>query len=180
MITSTSAEPASIQAWFAGRLPAPWTTTSPRITIDKEEITVSVALDPVELDAEASDDARQEAALGRISAWREETRDARMRIASEAQQRFGRKVSWGAQVGDQEALFTHIAVPAMTRLRQPQRQVLDTLVEAGVARSRSDALAWCVKLVEQHSDEWLSELRSAMERVRTVREQGPASGGAVG
>ena len=44
----------------------------------------------------------------------------------------------------------------MTRLRQPQRMVLDTLVDAGVARSRSDALAWCVRLVGQHEDDWLT------------------------
>ena len=63
----------------------------------------------------------------------------------------------------------------MTRLRQPERQVLDTLVDAGVARSRSEALAWCVKLVGRNADEWLAELRSAMEGVQRVREQGPAS-----
>jgi hypothetical protein len=82
-------------------------------------------------------------------------------------------VSWGATIGDRSALFTHLAAPVMTRLRQPQRQVLDTLVESGVARSRADALGWCVRLVGQHSDEWLTELRGAMEKVKAVREQGP-------
>ena len=61
----------------------------------------------------------------------------------------------------------------MTRLRQPERQVLDTLVDAGVARSRAHALAWCVRLVGEHADEWLGELRTAMEQVREVRETGP-------
>jgi Arc/MetJ-type ribon-helix-helix transcriptional regulator len=61
----------------------------------------------------------------------------------------------------------------MTRLTQPQRMVLDTLVESGVARSRSDALAWCVRLVATHQGEWLADLDSAMTAVRTVREQGP-------
>jgi hypothetical protein len=50
---------------------------------------------------------------------------------------------------------------------------LDTLVDAGVARSRSHALAWCVRLVGQHTDEWLTSLRTAMEEVQRVREQGP-------
>ena len=63
----------------------------------------------------------------------------------------------------------------MTRLRQPQRQVLDTLVDAGVARSRADALAWCVRLVGQHEDDWLAELRTAMESVADVRAKGPAA-----
>jgi len=63
----------------------------------------------------------------------------------------------------------------MTRLRLPERQVLDTLVDAGVARSRADALAWCVRLVGQHEDDWLAELRTAMESVADVRAKGPAA-----
>jgi hypothetical protein len=96
-----------------------------------------------------------------------------MRIADEAQARYDRTVSWGVLVGDERIMFTHIAVPVMTRLRQPQRQVLDTLVDAGVARSRSDALAWCVKLVGEHADEWLGKLREAMSEVDDLRAQGP-------
>ena len=61
----------------------------------------------------------------------------------------------------------------MTRLRQPERQVLDTLVDAGVARSRSDALAWCVRLVGEHADDWLAKLREAMQAVERVRAKGP-------
>ena len=63
----------------------------------------------------------------------------------------------------------------MTRLRQPQRLVLDTLVDAGVARSRADALAWCVRLVGQHEEDWLVELRQAMTAVADVRSHGPAA-----
>lgn len=173
MTTSTTSA-GDVRAWFAGRLPKEWTTTEPSITLDREEITVRIQVDPVVLPAEASDDEIAAAASIRFSAWREETREARIGIAREAERRFERKVSWGATVGDHEALFTHIAVPAMTRLRQPERQVLDTLVETGVARSRADALAWCVKLVGEHSEEWLADLRAAMENVRAVREQGPA------
>jgi hypothetical protein len=61
----------------------------------------------------------------------------------------------------------------MTRLRQPERQVLDTLVDAGVARSRSEALGWCVRLVAEHADTWLTELRTAMETVGELRQRGP-------
>jgi hypothetical protein len=102
-----------------------------------------------------------------------------MRIADEAQDKYGRKVSWGVEVkaagsDDYERiLFTHIAVPVMTRLRQPERQVLDTLVDAGVARSRSDALAWSVKLVGEHTEEWLTKLREAMKNVDDLRSEGP-------
>ena len=96
-----------------------------------------------------------------------------MAIAREAERRFERKVSWGARCGEEAALFTHVAAPVMTRLRQPERQVLDTLVEAGVARSRADALGWCVKLVQQHSGEWLDELQESLVNVERVRANGP-------
>ncbi len=166
-----------ITAWFTGRLPQEWTSAEPQLNIDREEITVRIQLEPVELDADASEDSRNEASAGRLSGWREQTRDARMSIAREAEHRFERKVSWGASIGSTSVLFTHLAVPVMTRLRQPQRAVLDTLVEAGVARSRADALKWCVRLVGQHSDEWLKELRTAMENVHSVRDRGPVSAG---
>ncbi|MDT4933357.1 MAG: hypothetical protein QOK11_1249, partial [Pseudonocardiales bacterium] len=112
-------------------------------------------------------------AAGRIGRFREETREQRMQIADEAEARYGRKVAWGAGVGDQRQIFTHLAVPVMTRLRQEDRRVLDTLVDAGVARSRSDALAWCVRLVGEHTDEWLAGLREAMGAVDKLRSQGP-------
>ena len=97
-----------------------------------------------------------------------------MAIAREAEHRFGRQVAWGAEAGETSQVFTNLSVPVMTRLRQPERRVLDTLVDSGVARSRSDALAWCVKLVARNSDEWLSELRTAMTTVESVRQQGPS------
>lgn len=97
-----------------------------------------------------------------------------MRIAREAEHRFERKVAWGAQVGGTRQVWTNLSVPVMTRLRQRERLVLDTLVDSGVARSRSDALAWCVRLVGRNTEEWLGELRTAMESVERVRAAGPA------
>ena len=98
-----------------------------------------------------------------------------MLIAREAEHRFDRKVAWGVTVGDHSELFTHLAVPVMTRLRQPERMVLDTLVAANVARSRADALAWCVRLVGRNTDQWLSELREAMQAVERLRAEGPTT-----
>ena len=112
-------------------------------------------------------------AEGRVARFREESRAERMLIAEEAQDRYGRTVSWGVEAGGERTLFTHIAVPVMTRLKQPERQVLDTLVDAGVARSRADALAWTVKLVGDHTEEWLAKLRGAMSAVDDLRAQGP-------
>lgn len=171
MITEEERE--AIAGWFSGRLPKEWTVEPPRVTVDREEITVVLTIDDVE--PGESEVATAEARAGRARGFREDTREARMKIAREAEHRYQRKVSWGLRVGDHEELWTHVAAPVMTRLRQPQRQVLDTLVDAGVARSRADALAWCVRLVGQHEGDWLAELRQAMTAVDDVRRKGPAA-----
>ena len=173
MARERNTSPEELQGWFAGRLPDGWFTGPADVTGDREEILVVGTLAEPELPAEAAPEARAAALASRIQGFREDTRGQRMRIADEAQHRFGRRVSWGARCGDQEQLFTTAAVPAMTRLRMPERRVLDTLVEAGVARSRSHALAWCVKLVAQNQDEWLADLRGALTHVEKVREEGP-------
>lgn len=169
----TSGAGEAVRGWFAGRLPKDWFTGPVEVLLDREEITVVGALEPPELTDGASEAERSAAADGRAKAFREDTREQRMLIAREAQHRFGRTVSWGVEVSGERFLFTHLAVPVMTRLRQPERLVLDTLVSAGVARSRADALAWSVRLVGRHAQDWLGELRSAMEQVERVRAQGP-------
>ena len=168
-------EPLSSQeaeAWFAGRLPDGWFAASPEVTVDREEILIVGTLPGL---AEEFADAAALAAAhaGRISRFREQTREERIEIARQAEHRFGRKVAWGARLGETTELFTTLSVPVMTRLRQPERIVLDTLVAAGVARSRSDALAWAVRLVGEHAEGWLEELRQAMTRVEDLRNQGP-------
>jgi len=160
-------------AWLTGRLPGDWFTGAPTINVDREEIIVVGELAAPEVAEGADESAHKAAALGRIGRFREDTRESRMQIADEAEARYGRKIAWGASIGESRALFTHLAVPVMTRLRQDERRVLDTLVDAGVARSRSEALAWCVKLVGEHTDEWLASLREAMTKVDEVRAEGP-------
>lgn len=175
--------------WFAGRLPDNWFEGAPTVTVDRDEIIVVGRLPDLPHDATATDAtndtdtnidaeeanvaARAAAEAGRIARFREDTREERMAIAREAEHRYARKVAWGAQLGGTHMAFTTISVPVMTRLRQPERQVLDTLVDAGVARSRSEALAWCVRLVGEHADTWLQELRDAMVEVDRLRSQGP-------
>src|SRR6476620_1795043 len=151
-----------LQGWFAGRLPGDWFTGPPEVTADREEILVVGTLTDPEVGADATEEARGSARRARIQRFREDTREQRIRIALEAERSLGRKVSWGARVGDLEQTFTTLSVPHMTRLRMSERAVLDTLVDAGVARSRSEALAWSVRLVGEHTEEWLSSLRSAM------------------
>jgi len=161
-----------IRGWFAGRLPDEWFTEPAVITVDREEITIVGTLP-----AEGDDAHAPGFAEGRIKRFREQTRERRIEIAREAEHRFQRKVAWGAECADVSEMFTTLSVPVMTRLRQSERRVLDTLVDAGVARSRSDALAWCVRLTGEHADAWLAELRTALQRVEEVRAQGPGVSG---
>jgi hypothetical protein len=163
-----------IGGWFAGRVPDGWFTEPPEVTSDREEIVVVGRILEPEFPRGASRAAKAAARSARIQRFREESRDRRIGIALEAEHLWGRKVSWGAMCGDRRELFTTLSLPVMTRLRQAERQVLDTLEDAGVARSRSDALAWCVRLVGAKQEEWLADLREAFEEVERVRSQGPA------
>ena len=161
-----------IDGWLTGRLPDSWFDGELDVTVDRDEIVVVGTL-PVDRSPEDDEGARA-LELGRIQRFREETRRQRMRIADEAEHRFGRKVAWGAQCGQTRVVFTNLSVPVMSRLRQPERRVLDTLVDAGVARSRSEAVAWCVRLVGQHEHDWLERLQAALVEVRAARAEGPA------
>src|SRR5689334_11083624 len=171
MDSSPPVERAEVAGWFAGRLPDGWFTGPVDLTIDRDEITVVGTLP----EPEAGEGDPAAARAGRIARFREETRQERMAIADAAQERYGRSVAWGAACGDTREVFTNLSTPVMTRLRQAERLVLDTLVDAGVARSRSEGLAWAVRLVGQHADEWLTELRRAMESVDEVRRRGPGT-----
>lgn len=155
MITAEQSE--KLRAWFAERLPVDVYESLVSVTVDREEITVVGAVPASES----------------VKEFRERTREQRVEVAREAEELYRRKVAWGVRSGEETVLFTHLAVPVMTRLRQSERQVLDTLVAGGVARSRADALAWCVRLVGENTDEWLRELRESLDEVRRVRAQGP-------
>jgi hypothetical protein len=151
-----------VAAWLGRRLPDGWFAGPPEVAADSEEILVVGRL---------PDGAEDPLAAARR--FREETREPRVLLASELERRYRRKVSWGVDCGDERLLFTTLSVPVMTRLRLPERRVLDTLIDAGVARSRSDALAWCVRLVGRHEADWIGELRSALVAVKRVRARGP-------
>jgi hypothetical protein len=165
-----------VKGWFAGRIPQGWFTGPPEVEADREEILIVGTLPDVELGKGAGADAIRAARAGRIKQHREDTREARMAIAREAEHRFRRKVSWGAMCGDERELFTTLSIPVMTRLRMREREVLDTLVNAGVARSRSHALAWCVKLVAENEGQWIDKLQEALTSVKKVRSEGPGFG----
>lgn len=165
----------ALHDWFTSRIPADWLAGSVIVQGDREELTVVI---PIEMPqaADAASGAERAAIRERHSRWfRENTRQRRMEIARDAEHLYGRKISWGVHCDDETYMFTTVSVPVMTRLRQGERLVLDTLVDAGVARSRSDALAWCVRLVGEHEQSWLADLRAALRRVQRVRADGPRS-----
>lgn len=153
----------TIETWVREHLPRGW-FEAVDVRVDRDEIIIVGTLKPV---ADEPDEVC-------IARFRETTRDRRVEIAKAAERRFDRKVGWGAVCGPTEVLFTTLSVPAMTRLRQAERQVLDTLIDAGVARSRSDALAWCVRMVGANEETWLRDLRAAFEAVERVRQTGPS------
>ena len=124
------------------------------------------------LTGEAADDRSE--AEGRISRFREETRETRIQIAERGTDPLPPQGLVGrcARRGRASSSPT-CRVPVMTRLRQPERQVLDTLVDAGVARSRSEALAWVGPLVGEHTDEWLGRTPRRDVRGRQAAEPRP-------
>jgi hypothetical protein len=170
---STNVEHEKVRGWLTGRLPNEWFEGEPELSIDRDEILIVGRIAAPQQAGDVSDAERSAAEDGRIKQFREDTRERRIEIARELEHTTRRKVAWGVQCGNTKTIFTSLSAPVMTRLRQPERQVLDTLVDAGVARSRSDALGWCVKLVAQHSETWLTDLREAMTKVEDVRRTGP-------
>ncbi len=167
------ADEKELTGWLAGRVPGSWFSGAPEVHTDREEVIVLGTLPDVDLGKDAAPEGLAAARAGRIKQFREDTREDRIRIAQEAQRKYGRAVSWGARCGEVTELFATLSLPVMTRLRQRERQLLDALVDAGVARSRSHALAWCVRLVAQHQSEWISELKEAVRRLEELREEGP-------
>jgi hypothetical protein len=169
------AESEHIRRWVVQHVPRSWFAGAPEVNVDDDEILIVGALDEPPPERGATEAAKAATRVAKIRRFREETREARMRTAQEAEHAFGRKVSWGTRCGESHELFTTMSVPVMTRLRMGERAVLDILVAAGVARSRSDALAWCVRLVGRHETDWLTDLRDALVHVHRVRGEGPTT-----
>lgn len=159
-------------AWFAGRLPDDWFSEPVNVRVDRDEILVTGRLE-MPSGVPDGEGMAEVAAESRIAQFREETRTQRMAVAEAAQAQWLRTVSWVAECGSVTVAFTTASVPVMTRLRFDDRQVLDTLIDAGVVRSRSEALAWCVDQVGQNQSEWIDRLKAAMSEVERIRGEGP-------
>jgi hypothetical protein len=128
--------------WFGQRIPAAWTSRPAVVDLDRDEILVLLPL---------ADDVSP-------GEFRQRTRDQRIALARTAEETFGRKVSWGTLGPGARHLFTTVRTPVTSQLALPERRVLDTLVAAGVAADRADAVAWCVRQVGRHEADWLGDL----------------------
>jgi hypothetical protein len=151
------------------RLPAQLLAGAPEISLYDDEIVVLLPLADEGLDPALSEDERRDVALQLIARRREETRGLRMQLARDLQAIVGRPVAWGMRAGETSALFTTRSAPVMTRLGRAERDVLDTLVAAGVADTRSSALAYTVRAFAAEHADWLAEVRAAIEQVDQVR-----------
>ena len=89
-----------VAAWLTGRLPDDWYEGTPEVKVDRDEIVVVGELTAPAVEGDPDAAAQQAAVAGRITRFREETRGKRMAIAQEAEERYGRKVAWGAKIGD--------------------------------------------------------------------------------
>lgn len=159
--------------WFGARIPKEWFTSPAEVSADDHEILVVGQLGDPRQEKAAAAEAKEAARSAKIREFRDSSREERISIAAQAERLFNRKVSWGAACGDVTKMFTGLGVPVMTRLRLTERSLLDTLVSSGVARSRSEALSWCVGLVASRQKDWIEDLRKATKQVDKVRRKGP-------
>ncbi len=163
-------QPDELQAWLAARLPAALMAAQPDIQVYPDEVVLMLHLSDATLPASSGEQQRN-AELDFISQQRENSRPMRMKLARQLQKRLGKTVSWGMQVGESSVLFTTRTTPVMTRLGRAEREVLDTLVAAGVAETRSSALAYTVRTFAFEHADWLAEVREAIEQVEQVRSR---------
>jgi hypothetical protein len=170
---ASTASTSEIIGWVSGTLPPDLYTQVPTIEVDQDEILVVGDIGSPEvpdgLDAEGTTAAEQ----ARIHRFREATRDQRIGVARQAEARYGRPISWGATSGATTKRFTTVHARVGTRLDLEHRRVLDDLVAAGIARHRGEALAWCVDLVKQNEQQWLTRLQEALRNLKETAEDAP-------
>ncbi len=156
-----------IKATVQSRLPA---TLASKVYVAVYPDEVVIVLHPdIELPQADTPDQQRRSEQALIAQQREATRTQRIKVAKELQRILKLPIAWGMRIGESEMLFTTRSAPVMTRLGRVERDVLDTLVAAGVAETRSSALAYTVRAFALEHGEWLAEVREALEQVRQVR-----------
>jgi hypothetical protein len=157
---------AEIQQWLSERLPPDLVAGPPEVRLYDDEAIIILRLPTPEDSADVGE--REHRLIIRL---RESSRHVRMQLARELQRALHVPVAWGMRCGSTERIFTSCTVPVMTRLNRREREVLDTLVAAGVAETRSAALAYAVRAFAAAYDEWLIEVDEVIEQVQQVRSK---------
>lgn len=153
-MTTNSGDEGDLRAWFEQRIPDGWTKQPPEITVDGDQATVNILLDPVDVPEGMPGNARKKTYSRQISSWRKKTRKKRDEIGAEAHNEHGLDVVWAATIEDHSRSFTGKKSTVKVRLEKAELTTLDAMVAAGVAASQPEALAAAVRLAAQHEDEW--------------------------
>lgn len=155
--------------WIQERMPSELLSGPPELSIYDDEAVVLLPIAVRELPGGAS---ARRAPARRVSADRAAPRKlAPCACAWRASCKSSLSCQWpgACAAGSTEALFTTRSAPVMTRLGRAEREVLDTLVAAGVADTRSSALAYAVRAFAIEHASWLAEVRDAIAQVEQVR-----------
>jgi len=169
------ASTSEITGWVSGALPPDLYRGVPTIDVDRDEILVVGDVGAPEVPDGLDAEGTAAAELARIARFREDTRDRRIGVARQAEARYGRPISWGASAGATTERFTTVRAVVATRLGLDHRKVLDRLVTAGIAKHRGQALAWCIDLVQQNEEPWLTRLQEALDNVQQAASDAPTA-----
>lgn len=153
-MTTASGDEGDLRTWFEHRIPEGWTQQPPEITVDGDQATVNVLLEPVDVPEGMPGKARKKTFTRQISSWRKKTRKKREEIAAEARNEHGLDVVWAATIEDHSRSFTGKRSSIKAKLGKAELSTLDAMVAAGAAGSQQEALGVCVRLAGQHQDEW--------------------------
>ena len=169
METATINDAQELSQWLLSQLPASVTGSDPEINIDADEllVTLNLSTDTLKGDGEALKKLEQEL----IERQRSETRKLRIQLGRHLERISGYAVSWGMRAGGTVQHFTMNSVAVMTRLSGPERQVLDMLIAANVANTRSAALAYIVRTFAAEHQEWLNQVQEAAKHMSSLRTQ---------
>jgi hypothetical protein len=169
METATINDPQELTQWLLSQLPASVVGSDPEITINADELLITLNLNTETLMGKGEALKNAEHAL--IEHQRSETRTLRIQLGRHLERTYGCAVSWGMRAGGTVQLFTTNTTAVMTRLSRTERQVLDTLIAANVANTRSAALGYIVRTFAIEHQEWLNQAQEAAKHMTNLREQ---------
>ena len=159
-----------LKEWLLAQLPSVITHCETEVTSDEDEMLVILHLNTAGL-GDMTDEACREEDQALIAHHRAETKPLRIQLARDIRHLYGYTVTWGMRAGKTVQFFTNNQKPVMTRLSYQERRVLDTLIAANIANTRSAALSYIVRTFAAEHQDWLDEVQDALVRVEQLRQQ---------